>query len=183
MPKVCLGNNWFLHLSQFKESEKVCASSKVVFGDISEICIRKTFSNTFIHISVSLVFLLNKGRDFYHWVWKKWRTIKLDHHPSFFFFSLHSLQISTKGSKNGMDVNLWQNSYCVCPHLTIKWLCENSSLYCSLIGKAFENQKGFYELQKGVMANCLNSCEGILPLIQRTQCCDVRNWNAFHTGC
>ena len=71
---------------------------------------------------------------------------------------------------NDINVNLWQHSYCVWSLLTAKWLCENSSLYCSFIGKVFENQNDFYELQKGVIANCLNACERILPLIHRIHC-------------
>ena len=93
----------------------------------------------------------------------------------FFFFSFSSNL--HQRFLNDINVNLWQHSYCVWSLLTAKWLCENSSLYCSFIGKVFENQNDFCELQKGVIANCLNACERILPLTHRTQCCHVGNSN------
>lgn len=33
------------------------------------------------------------------------------------------------------------------------------------------------------MANCLSSGEKILPRVHRTRCYDVRNSDAFYTGC
>ena len=111
--------------------------------------------------------------------WEKWRTITLDHCPQFFVFFFFFSFSSNLHQRflNDINVNLWQHSYCVWSLLTAKWLCENSSLYCSFIGKVFENQNDFCELQKGVIANCLNACERILPLTHRTQCCHVGNSN------
>lgn len=116
------------------------------------------------------------------WLGKNERTVTLDHCPLVFFFFFFPFSSNLRQRLlNDININLWQHSYCVWSLLTAKWLCENSRLYCSFIGKVFENQNDFYDLQKGVKANCWNACERILPLIHRTECCHVGN--SKYTGC